>query len=390
MKIMRIGIVGIGFIGMRHIDTIGRIHGARVVAVADVNLERAKHVAESIGAEYACQSVDEMLANCEVDVVHNCTPTSLHFEVSAKVIRAGKALYCEKPLALDGCQAREMTALLSEHPVPNGVNLNYRMNALVQELRQRIQTGEEGRCYMVTGCYIQDWMLYPDDTDWRLIPAIGGQSRAISDIGSHLLDSAQFVLGKKITAVYADTLIAIPTRYRYEKKGGTFSTEKGKLIEELQVVNEDAANILLRFEDGTHGMIQVGQVMAGHKNDMMLRFDMEKCTLEWKQEDGDKLYIGHRGEPNQVMFRETSALHPEVGVYSTTPAGHPLGWNDTLLNAISAFYNSMDDGSWKTGNVPYATLKQGEWIMRIIDACLKSAEVQRWVRVEDCQVLERA
>lgn len=263
-KVFKVGIVGIGFIGMRHIDAISRIPGAKIVAVADYFEERARQVAEAIGAEYACRSVDEMLANCEVDIVHNCTPTSMHYEVSRRAIEAGKAIYCEKPLALDAGQAAALTALLAERPVPNGVNLNYRMNALVQDLQATVRGGEAGRPFMVTGSYIQDWMMKEDDYDWRLDPKVGGQSRAIADIGSHLFDTAQYVLGRRITAVYADTLIAHPVRYRYDKKGGTFSREKGELMDRVEVVNEDAASIMARFEGGIHGLFQVSQITGGH------------------------------------------------------------------------------------------------------------------------------
>lgn len=381
MKELKIGVVGTGFIGGRHMDAIGRIPGAKVAAVADPFIEKARGIAEGLGAN-AYSSVDEMLEKEELDVVHNCTPTNMHYEVDAKAIKAGKHLYCEKPLSLDAKEGEALVALLKEHPVANGVNLNYRMNALVQDMHEQVQKKKTGRSFLVTGSYVQDWMMNKDDYDWRLDPKNGGASRAIADIGSHLFDTSQYVLGKKITAVNAHLMVIHPVRLRYEKTGGTFAKDKGKLLGEIRVVNEDAASIMARFEDGTEALFQVSQISAGHKNDMRIRFDFETCSLEWRQEENNLLYIGHRDEPNQIKHREAGALEAEAAAFTDLPAGHPEGWNDVLYQAIRAFYESIRTGSYKKGKVPYATVAEGAWIMKIIEACLASDACGRWVDVQ--------
>lgn len=380
MKRLKVGVVGTGFIGGRHIDAISRIHGARIVAVADAFLEKAEQIAGKLGAN-AYASVEEMLKKEDLDVVHNCTPTSMHFAVNQAVIEAGKHLYCEKPLALDVQEGEALEALLEKSPVANGVNLNYRMNALVQDMHEKVKAGVPGRAFLVTGSYVQDWMMKQDDYDWRLDPKVGGASRAIADIGSHLFDTSQYVMGKKITAVNASLMIMHPVRSHHEKTGGTFSKEKGKLLEEVAVVNEDAASIMARFEDGTNALFQVSQVSAGHKNDMRIRFDFEECSWEWRQEENNLLFIGKRDEPNQILSREAAALSQEAGAFTGLPAGHPEGWNDVLYQAIHAFYESVTSGRWKEEHVPYATIADGAWIMKIIEACLKSDACGRWVDV---------
>lgn len=378
MKRLRVGVVGTGFIGGKHIEAISRIPEVELVAVVDSYEPKGRETAEKYGVNYYA-TVEEMLEKEQLDAVHNCTPTSMHFPVNARVIEAGKHLYCEKPLALNAEEGQKLTELLKEHPVTNGVNLNYRMNALVQDMHDRVADGETGRVFMVTGSYVQDWMMMQSDYDWRLDPALGGESRAVADIGSHLFDTAQFVTGKKITAVNAQLITVHPTRSQYEKTGGTFSKEKGKLLKEIPVVNEDAANIMVRFEDGTKGLFQVSQISAGHKNDMRLRFDFENCSYEWRQEESNLLYIGHRDEPNQIKHREAPALTPRASRYTGLPSGHPEGWNDALYQAINAFYRSILDG--KAENVPYATIPEGAWIMKIIEACLASDKLGGWVDV---------
>lgn len=380
MERLRIGVVGTGFIGGKHIEAIARIPEVQLVAVADSYEPKGRAAAEKYGVHYYA-TVEEMMENETLDAVHNCTPTSMHFTVNAAVIRAGKHLYCEKPLALNAEEGQKLTLLLQEHPVANGVNLNYRMNALVQDMHDRVSEGETGRTFLVTGSYIQDWMMMQDDYDWRLNPQMGGASRAVADIGSHLFDTAQFVLGKKITAVNAHLLTVHLTRLQYEKTGGTFSKEKGKLLKEIPVVNEDAASIMARFEDGSEGLFQVSQISAGHKNDMRIRFDFEKCSYEWRQEENNLLYIGHRDEPNQIRQREAAALSAHASQYTGLPAGHPEGWGDALYQAVNAFYQSILNGTY-TGETPYATVRDGAWIMKIIEACLASEKLGRWVDVE--------
>lgn len=381
METLRIGIVGVGYIGNKHIETIRRIPHTRIMGVVDADYERACRTARDLEIPCVYTTVDEMLASDQIDVIHNCTPTSKHFEVNKKVICAGKSLYCEKPLTMNLEEAAELMALLEKNPVPNAVNLNYRMNALVQEMRTRVQDGESGRLFMVTGSYVQDWMMYQDDYDWRLDLEMGGRSRALSDIGSHLFDLCQFVTGQHITAVNAKLMIVHPKRLHYEKDGGTFSKEKGRFLGEVEVQNEDVANIMIRLSGGAEGMMQVSQITAGHKNDLRLRLDLEKCSYEWKQENGDMLYIGYRGRPNEILHREADMLSEQVRGFSRLPAGHPEGWNDVLYNAISAFYRSINEKN-DGQTVPYATIEDGVSVMKVIDACMKSDREMRWVDVE--------
>lgn len=379
MEKLRVGIVGTGFIGGKHIEAISRIPEAELVAVVDSYVPKGQEIAARYGVNFY-KTVEEMLEKENLDVVHNCTPTNMHYTVNEKVILADKHLYCEKPLALDAESGEKLTQLLQEHPVANGVNLNYRMNALVQDMRDRVQTGENGRMFMVTASYLQDWMMMQDDYDWRLDPKVGGTSRAIADIGSHLFDTTQFVTGKKITAVNAKLLVVHPTRLKYEKNGGTFSKEKGDSFQKIDVVNEDAASIMVQFADGTHGLYQVSQVSGGHKNDMRIRFDFEKCSYEWRQEENNLLYIGFQCEPNQIKYREPGALTERSRMYTNLPSGHPEGWNDVMYQAIHAFYSSISGNTYRQ-SVPYATIQEGAWIMKIIEACLKSDKLGRWVDV---------
>lgn len=380
MKKIRTGIIGVGFIGKQHIETIRRIPNTEVVAISDANEALAEATAQQLGIPHYTADYHKLLEDSKIDVIHNCTPVSLHYSVSKDVLLAQKHVYCEKPFTMDVAQAKELTELAAQSNRLAGVNFNYRQNAMVWEMKARVQSGSVGKIFTVNARYLQDWLLYETDTDWRMDPKLGGASRAISDIGSHLFDAMQAVMEKKIVAVNAHLITAYHTRKRFEKSGGTFSNSNGIAFESIPVFNEDEAFIMVRFEDGAHGLCRVSQVCAGRKNGMILEIEGSNCSLEWNQERPDQLWIGHRDTPNELLYADSRALTGKARELAFLPAGHPLGWQDALKNAIEAFYTAIraEDPSQQP---TYATFADGAYVMRIIDACLKSNQAGRWMEV---------
>ena len=138
-----------------------------------------------------------MLKDSEIQVVHNCTPNHLHFQINKEIIQAGKHVLSEKPLAMSSEESAELLKLAKEHQVVHGVNFNYRQFPIVKQLETMIRNGELGKVNLVHGSYLQDWLLFETDFNWRLAPEVGGKSRAVADIGSHWCDTVQYVTGKK-------------------------------------------------------------------------------------------------------------------------------------------------------------------------------------------------
>ena len=379
MKKIRSCVIGLGFIGKQHIETIRRIPNTEVVAVADANEELAKAAADQLGIPRYTADYHKLLEDSEIDVVHNCTPVSLHYPISKDALLAQKHVYCEKPFTINVGQAQELTALAQNSGCLAALNFNYRQNAMVWEMQARVHKGELGRIFSINARYLQDWLLYETDTDWRMNPSLGGASRAISDIGSHLFDTIQVIANKKIVAVNAKLLTVYPVRKRFEKKGGTFSSASGTNFEPISVTNEDEAFIMVKFEDETYGTCRVSQVCAGRKNGMVIEVEGSRCSLEWQQERPDKLWIGRRDAPNEILYADKAFLSQKAGELSYLPAGHPLGWQDALKNAIEAFYTDIRLN--KALQPSYATFADGAYVMRIVDACLKSDSAGRWMEV---------
>lgn len=384
MKSIRVGLIGSGFIGGRHVDAIRRIPGTEIVALADANEAAGRKFCEDAGIPHFYTDYRELLKNEHLDVIHNCTPNALHFPVCRGVIEHGINIYCEKPLALTSTETAELCRLAKEKGVKAGVNFNYRQNAAVRLMRQCVQ-GEANpigcsweRAFLVRGCYLQDWMQYDTDYNWRCIPELNGPSRTVADIGSHWFDTVQFILGQKIIRVFADLQTVLPYRKKAMTERKTFEASRtDETYESIEIHSEDAAFVLVEFEDGTKGQVTLSQVTSGHKNDLQVCIDGSSYALEWKQENPDKLVIRQRERGSTIEQLGSGMLQGTDARYAPLPSGHPVGWADALYNAIREFYADI-----RGDNGEYATFEQADYTVRIVEACLKSSARGAWVAVE--------
>ena len=180
-------VAGAGFAGPAHIEALRR-NGITVKAIVSDNLEEARVKAGELNVPEFYGSLEEALKSSGADVYHLAVPNALHAKYSRAVIEAGKHVVCEKPLALASAESAEMAELARSSGVVAAVSYNLRFYPLVRETRERISAGEIGKIHAVHGSYLQDWLLYDTDWNWRLEPSRGGKLRAVSDIGTHWLD----------------------------------------------------------------------------------------------------------------------------------------------------------------------------------------------------------
>lgn len=385
MEKIKVGVIGTGFIGPTHIEAIRRLGFVEVIALAESSQEQAEAKAAELGIPLAYGDYREMLKNDDIAAVHNCTPNSVHFSINKDIILAGKHVVSEKPLAMNSEESAELLALAREKNVVHAVNFNYRQHASVQNLRAMISNGALGKVNLVHGSYLQDWLLYETDFNWRLAPEVGGKSRAVADIGSHWCDTVQFVTGKKIVEVFADLATVIPVRKKATSGSTTFSTVSNEKQEydDIAINTEDYASVLVRFEDGSKGVFTVSQVSAGRKNRLSFEIDASKSSVFWNQEEPEKLWIGHRDKPNEILLADPSLFSAEAKSAIHHPGGHNEGWPDALKNMMHNFYTFVSEGkTLKTDAHNFATFVDGHLSMCITDAILKSHEEQKWVKVK--------
>ncbi|XJZ27969.1 Gfo/Idh/MocA family protein [Bacillota bacterium Lsc_1132] len=385
MRKIKVGIIGTGFIGPTHIEALRRLGFVEVVALAETSQEAAEKKARELGIPKAYGQYRDMLQDSEIQVVHNCTPNHLHFEINKEIILAGKHVISEKPLAMVSKESAELLALAKKRGVVHGVNFNYRQHASVQNLHAKITNGELGKVNLVHGSYLQDWLMYETDFNWRLAPEVGGKSRAVADIGSHWCDTVQFVTGKRIVEVFADLATVIPIRKKPKFHVATFEAQAAleEMYEDVSINTEDYASVLVRFEDGSRGVFTVSQVSAGRKNRLSFEVDGSISSAFWNQEEPEKLWIGHRDKPNELLLADPALFKAEARSSIHHPGGHNEGWPDALKNMMINFYTFIREGkNLETDKPNFATFEDGHLSMCITDAILKSSAEQKWVKVK--------
>jgi predicted dehydrogenase len=375
------GLVGPGFVGAHHVDAVRRLGYVDVVAIAASTEESARRKADALGIPKAYGSYEALVADPDVHVVHNTTPNYLHAPVILAALAHGKHVVSDKPLAMNAAEARQLWDAARKAGVVHAVTFNYRGNPLVQQARGMIAGGEIGRVHFVHGSYLQDWLLQDTDFSWRLEPEKGGRTSAVGDIGSHWCDLVQHVLGQRIVEVLADFTTVIDTRLRPVTTTEAFATSSDAAREPFAVRSEDLASILVRFDGGAKGSVSVGQVCAGHKNDLWFEVNGRQASLRWLQERQNELWIGRRDAANAMLPKDPGLLSAAARPYAHLPGGHQEAWADAFCNVMRDIYATIRGE--RAAAPALATFEDGYHSACIVDAILAShTHGGVWTKVE--------
>jgi predicted dehydrogenase len=386
VKRIGMGIVGAGFVGPHHIDAVRRLGYVDVVAVAGSTQASADKKAEALGARRGYGSYEALLNDPDVQVVHNATPNYLHYPVNAAAIAKGKHVISDKPLAMTASEAKKLLDQATKAGIVHAVTFNYRGNPLVQQGRLAIARGDIGKPHFLVGQYLQDWLLKETDYSWRLEPDKGGASSALGDIGSHWCDLAQHMSGLRITHVLGDITTVLPTRKKPAGSREAFAAvDTTQKLEDVAIKVEDLASVLLRFDNGAKGSFSVGQVCAGHKNDLELEICGSKSSMKWRQEHQNELLLGYRDKPNEILQKDPSLIDEPARGYAHLPGGHQESWADAFANVMRDIYGFIAEGKKPSDPHPpaFATFEDGYRANCIVEAILASAaKGSAWTKVE--------
>ena len=375
MSPLRAAIAGTGFIGAVHARS-ARLAGARVVGVAASSPESARRAATALGAERAFDSPEELVVSPDVDVVHICTPNHLHAPLALAALAAGKHVICEKPIALDVADARRLLDAAEDAGSLAAVPFVYRYYPTVREARERVRSGQTGALRLLHGSYLQDWLLRPDDDNWRVDPRLGGASRAFADIGSHWCDLAEFVSGHRIVRLSARLLTALPERFGAIGRKA-FASDGGR-GEARPVTTEDAAVVQFETDGGALGSAVISQISAGRKNRLWLELDGSEEALAFDQERPEELWCGRR-ESETVLRRDPATLSPAAARFAFLPGGHPQGYADCFDAFVAEAYGAVASEAPPEGMPAFA---DGLRAATLTAAVLSSAREQRWVEID--------
>ena len=381
MTKIKAGIIGTGFIGPAHVEALRRLGFVEVVAVAERGEELAKAKAEQMSIPKAYGDYRKMLADPEIQVVHNCTPNHLHFAINKEILAAKKHIISEKPLAMTSAESRELVRLAKDAQVVNAINFNYRYMPLVQHARQMCQAaGDVGRIYAVHGSYLQDWLLLANDWNWRLVPELSGESRAVADVGSHWCDLVQFITGMKIVRVMADLVTIHPVRKRPKVEVETYAGKvlRPEDLEDVKINTEDYGSILLEFDSVRTARSRSTSAPPGGRIGCTWKSTAKNVRSPGTR--SGRTSCGSAGETDPTNRIERSQLAvsggPRVRPLSGRPQRRLPGRAQESVPQRVRLHRRQRQGG------DFSTFVDGHNEIAICDAVLKSSRERRWVDVE--------
>jgi len=365
-----IGLIGTGFMGRAHAMAFHNVSAAfqlpvqiHLAALADADVARAGQCADAWGFNQVHGDWQTLISDPEVQLVAITTPNHLHYPMVMAALAAGKAVYCEKPLAVDLAQADEMRQAAQLAGVITRVGYNYQHNPIISLARRMIANGELGEIISFQGEFCEDFMGNPT-TPWSWRCETDHAGGALADLGSHLLAMARHLLGD-IEAVCADS--------------HTVHTQRPSAVgsnQQRRIVVDDQTHALLRFANGARGTFSSSWLKHGYKNHLSFEISGTLGTLAFDQERLNELQVCRSG---QDSFQRVLAGPSLPGYAAFCPApGHQLGYNELktlevhdLIQAVCGHRNEGPD------------FEEAWQVERLAAAIRLAALEQRWVRVAE-------
>jgi predicted dehydrogenase len=320
----------------------------------------------------------EVIRRDDIDIVDISAPPALHHAIALEAARAGKHIFCEKPLALNYPQAKELYEAVQKHGVIHYLNHNYRRCPAVVLARKMIDAGKIGRVFHWRGAYLQSWIVDPNfPLTWHLRKETAG-SGPQGDLNSHSVDLARYLVGeiKSVTAMTARFIKERPLPD--EVASGTFSGAAKQGVEKGQVTVEDAALMLVEFTHGALGSFEASRFAPGRKNYNAFEIYGERGSLIFNLERMNELQYFSRDDAATAQgFRTilvTEAEHPYVGAW--WPPGHIIGYEHEFTHAVVDFLKAVVDRKPIRPN-----FEDGMKAQQVLDAGLESAATGRRIEL---------
>jgi len=363
-----VGMLGYAFMGKAHTNAYKKIPyifwpapvTPRLVSICGIPQEAVAEAASRYGYERSTTDWRELVADKDVHLFDNVGPNSLHAEPCVAAAKAGKHVLCEKPLARNSEEARQMWDAVKEAGVKHMCGFNYRFVAAIRLAREMIEAGELGDIYHFRARYLQEWIMDPQfPWVWRLDRKMSG-SGALGDLGAHIIDLSRFLVGD-VASVSALTTTFIGERPNAAGDGTR------------PVDVDDAFEAIVRFENGAVGTYEASRFCGGRKNHMVFEINGAKASIAFDLERLNELRICKVADGRGEGFRTLSVTesdHPFCEVW--WPHGHVLGWEHAHIHEV---YHMLEAIANDKEISPYgATFEDGYKCAVICDAILASAE----------------
>lgn len=384
-KTVNVALIGTKFMGKAHSNAfrqVGRFFDLPAQPVMKVICGKdpagTKAAAEQFGWEEASTDWKAVVARPDIDVVDISSSGNMHAAMAIAAAKAGKHIICEKPLANSLKEADKMLAAVKAAGVKHMCGFTYRFNPAIQTIKQLISTGKLGHIFHFRACYLQDWIVDPEfPLNWRLTKE-GAGSGSLGDIGAHITDLCQFLVGD-IAEVAAATETFIKERPLAEAQATIAAKNQKKTGKKGKVTVDDAAIFLARFKNGnTLGTFEATRFAPGRRNYNCIEIYGSKGSVLWNQEDMHQFHYYNMADPAELQgFRKvlaTDGVHKYAGNW--WPSAHNIGYEHLFTHEVYEFLRQLN-----AKKVDYPTFEDGVKCQRVLDAVEKAAKSRKWEKV---------
>lgn len=320
----------------------------------------------------------ELVTREDIDLIDINAPSDVHKEIAIAAAQAGKHIFCEKPLALNLKDSREMLEAAERAGIKHMIGFNYRFSPAVQLAKDLVESGRLGKIYHFRANFLQDWILDPEfPLVWRLQKEIAG-SGSHGDLGAHLIDMARYLVGEFTEVIGMSETFIKERPIASEMTGltakGNSSTEKGP------VTVDDATLFLARFESGAIGSFEATRFAAGHRstNSFEINGSLGSVKFDFERMNELEVYFVNDAEDVQGFRRvmATDGVHKYAEAW--WPTGHPIGFDHTFTHEVVEFMNAIEEN-----RQPVPNFHDGVACQAVLEAVERSVEERRWVTLSE-------
>ena len=385
MKKLRIGMIGYKFMGKAHSNAyrslpmfFPKAPKLDMSVICGRNEEAVTQAAEQLGWSESLTDWKELLAREDIDVIDINAPSDAHKEIALAAVKAGKHIFCEKPLALTLADSREMLQAAQEAGIAHMVGFNYRFSPAVRLAKKLVDSGRLGKIYHFRACFLQDWIIDPDfPLVWRLQKEIAG-SGSHGDLGAHLIDLAHFLVGD-VKEVIGMSETFIKERPLAAEMTG-LSAKGSKDGPRGEVTVDDATLFLARFENGALGNFEATRFAAGHRSTNAFEINGSLGSVRFDFERMNELEVYFTSDEEDVQgFRRVLATDP-AHAYAEAwwPPGHTIGFEHTFIHEMLEFSSAIEEG-----RMPEPNFNDGVKCQAVLEAVERSIDERRWVELSE-------
>ena len=391
MNEVRVGLVGYNFMGRAHSNAYRQVPfyfpEVKAKPVMKVLCGRTKDKLEAFAEQFGWQETERRFARLiqreDIDLIDITSPNNQHMDMVVAAAKAGKHIFCEKPLATNLADAKTALKAVRDAGCIHMLCHNYRRAPACSLAKRMIENGDLGEIYHWRALYLQDWLMSPDvPMMWRVQKRIAG-SGSLGDLMAHSIDMALWLVGD-ISEVACAMKTFIKKRPELEAVDTGLGGKAAKGAPMGTVDVDDGVITLAKFANGALGTFEATRFAAGRKNYNWFEVNGAKGSIVFNLETMNQLLYYNAGDPDDRLgfrvIQATADCHPMMehpaGGPRYWPVAHIIGYEHTFINTVAALMNALGEGKQTWPN-----FLDGCKTQAVLEACGTADKSRKWERV---------